>query len=270
MKYSFMSFSCPKATLDEMLDIAKRFGYDAIEPRIGIGHAHGVELELSPEQRAQVRQKAEASGITIGCIACSAKYTNAAELARQIEDTKRCIDLAADVGAARLRVFGGEVKADASPEAVEAAVEQVADALRQVADHAQERGVVVCVESHTGFADPERMAEVMRRANHPAIAVNWDVLHPLRLAGASIDAAFQTLQPWILYVHIHDGLNHPGKPVILPIGEGDVDHRRVLQLLQSMNYDGYLSLEWEAEEGWQTHLPREIETMKRYEAELSI
>ena len=43
MKYSFMSFSCPELTLDEMLSMAKEFGYDGIEPRISSNHRHGVE-----------------------------------------------------------------------------------------------------------------------------------------------------------------------------------------------------------------------------------
>ena len=52
MNYSFMSFSCPDLTLDEMLAVAKELGYDAIEPRGVSNHAHGVEPDTDAEQRA--------------------------------------------------------------------------------------------------------------------------------------------------------------------------------------------------------------------------
>ncbi len=34
MKYAFMSFSCPELGLEEMLSLAGRYGYDAVEPRV--------------------------------------------------------------------------------------------------------------------------------------------------------------------------------------------------------------------------------------------
>ena len=35
MKYAFMSFSCPALSLDEMLSLAKRLGYDGIAAPAG-------------------------------------------------------------------------------------------------------------------------------------------------------------------------------------------------------------------------------------------
>jgi sugar phosphate isomerase/epimerase len=219
---------------------------------------------LGAAGRAAVKHKAAEAGIAIGCVACSACFGNRDDARAQIEEARAGIDLAADVGAPRLRVFG-DVPLGAD---VQATINVAAESLMQVADYARERGVIVCVETHSGFSDPARMAALMKLVNHPAIGVNWDVLHPLRLAGASVDGAFEVLRPWIHHLHIHDGLNSPDKCVIKAIGTGDVDHRRVLELCRRMAYAGYLSLEWEGDEPWQIHLPREIATMRRYEAAL--
>jgi sugar phosphate isomerase/epimerase len=54
----------------------------------------------------------------------------------------------------------------------------------------------------------------------------------------------------------------------LPIGQGAYDHRRVLELLQAEGYDGYLSGEWINWEPYEVHLPRELATLKQYEAEI--
>ncbi len=266
MKYAFMSFSCPQLSLDEMLALAKRYGYDGIEPRISAGHAHGIELDADATRRREARQKAIDSGIEICCIATSCRYADPATAREQVDETLRCIDLAADVGAPRIRVFGGAI-----PEGVsrEEAIDLLAESLRAVAGHARERGVVVCLETHDDWCDPDHVAEVMRRVDHPAVAVNWDVMHPVRQAGRTVDQAFQILRPWIRHVHVHDGSARLDRLELRPIGEGDIDIRRAMELLKAISYDGYLSGEWIDWEPYEVHLPRELATMRRYEDEIS-
>ena len=56
MRYSFMTFSCPDLGLREALDLARRLGYDGIEPRTDAKHAHGVEIDAPPARRAEARR----------------------------------------------------------------------------------------------------------------------------------------------------------------------------------------------------------------------
>ncbi|MBN2584380.1 MAG: hypothetical protein JXL80_15065, partial [Planctomycetes bacterium] len=102
----------------------------------------------------------------------------------------------------------------------------------------------------------------------PAVAVNWDVMHPVRAGGSTMDLAFETLQPWIEHLHVHDGTRTLDKLELAPIGTGDFDHRRVIELLAGMDYDGYISGEWINWEPVEVHLPRELATLKRYESEV--
>ena len=263
MKYSFMSFSCPELRLDEMLSLAKRSGYDGIEPRIVSGHKHGVEVDTDAATRSEIKCKAAESGMAIACVATSCRYADPATTQQSIDDTLRCIALAADVGAPRIRVFGGRIAEGVSREK---AIEVVAESLRAVADYASERDVIVCMETHDDWCDPKHVAEVMKRVDHPAIAVNWDIMHPVRGGFATIDESFETLKPWIKHLHVHDGSRDTGK--LVPIGEGFVDHRRAVELLLSISYDSYISGEWiNWEDPYEVHLPREVATLRRYEQE---
>ena len=264
MNYSFMSFSCPDLTLDEMLSLAKTLGYNAIEPRSVSNHAHGVEPETDAEQRAVIKEKAANSGIALCCVATSCRYADPATVAVNISDTHRFIDLAGDIGVSRLRVFGGKIGDGLSRED---AVDEVSRALVTVAHHAEERDVTLCLETHDDWCDPVHVAEVMRRVDHPNIAVNWDILHPVRTARYTVDQAFDILQPWIEHVHIHDSIDEKGKFVLTPIGGGICDHRRALELLRSDGYTGFLSGEWINWEPYETHLPRELGIMQKYENE---
>ncbi|NQU43847.1 sugar phosphate isomerase/epimerase [bacterium] len=264
MKYAFMTFSTPDLTLEETLKTARRYGYSGIEPRLVSKHRHGIETTTSPAERKAIRDKVCKSGIELACLATSIKYADPAQADEMIETTHDSIDLAGDIGAPALRIFGGPI-----PEGVtrEQAADSVTRSLRRVADHAAERNVIVCFETHDHWCDPADVAGVLKRVNHPAIAVNWDVMHPVRQAGKTMDEAFETLRPWIRHLHVHDGTK--GELKMLPIGTGDFDHRRVIELMNSINYTGFISGEWINWEPWETHLPREIATLKRYEEEIS-
>jgi len=265
MKYAFMSFSTPELTLGEMLALAKRAGYDGLEPRLVSKHAHGIETDIDAATRRAVRRQFEDSGIAAACVATSCRYADPATTAQNVQDTRNAVDLAADIGSSRIRVFGGQIGKGIERQA---AIGIVADALAAVADHAASRDVTVCVETHDDWCDPKHVAAVMHRVNHPAIAVNWDVMHPVRTGAATMEEAFQTLKPWIRHLHVHDGT--AGSLELAPIGTGAYDHRTAVKLLLAAGYDGYLSGEWI---GWsdpyESHLPREVATLRGYERELA-
>ena len=259
-----MTFSAPTADLDELFAIAREYGYTGIELRLDSNHRHGVETSLAADQRRAVAKTLSASDITTCALACSCRFADAGANAGQVRIAKDVVDLADDIGVPIVRVFGGKI-----PDGVtrEAAADAVVEALSEIGDHIGQRNVTVCLETHDDWRDPHAVADVIRRVGHERIAINWDVMHPVR-AGFPLDEAFTAMKPWIRYVHIHDTTD--GDELFAPIGEGIVDHKRVLELLHAHRYDGFLSGEWI---NWGEHteyLGREIEAMRKYEAELGI
>ena len=266
MNYAFMSFSCPQATFAEMLALAAQYGYAGIEPRAGGSQNHGVELEASAQQRASFRAQAAEAGIAICCLAAGARFADPASRDAQVEESLQYIDLAAEIGAPALRVFGGRIPAGISRES---AIAGVTNALKRLAERADARGVVVCLETHDDWCNPEDVVAVMERVAHPAIGVNWDVAHPLRQAGWTLVDSYRTLRPWIRHVHMHDMFLAVDRLDNTAFGTGDVDHKQVLELLHGGGYDGYLSGEWIDWEPPDVHLPREIATLRGYERALA-
>ncbi|MFH1569670.1 MAG: sugar phosphate isomerase/epimerase family protein [Gemmatimonadota bacterium] len=265
MRYAFMTFSTPELSLAEVLAAARRCGYEGIEPRLDAGHAHGIEATASAAQRRELRQQVADSGVTLACLATSLVYADPAKTADMLEQGRQRIDLAGDLGAPALRVFGGKMGEGLTREQ---AIDVVAGSLRQLADQAVARGVTLCMETHDDWCDPAHVAAVMTRADHPAVAVNWDIMHPVRTGKATMDQAFTALRPWIRHLHLHDGVGTQLKMV--PIGRGEIDHRRALELLAPTGYGGFLSGEWINWEPYETHLPRELAAMRGYERELGL
>ncbi len=263
MKFAFMSFSTPDKTLEQILDLARAYGYEGVEPRLDAKHHHGIEVAADAAERAALRDKAEQSGIVLAGLATSLKFADPATTEATVDAALERIDLAYDMGVPALRVFGGNL-----PDGLDRrdAVKTAGETLLRVADYAAEREVTLCFETHDDWCNPADVAAVMQYANHKAVAVNWDIMHPVRRAGVTIDQSFETLKPWIRHLHVHDGItNEKGGAQLMPIGEGIIDHRRALECLATIDYKGYISGEWIGwADAYNVHLPRELKTLRGY------
>ena len=145
MKYAFMSFSCPEADLTGMLELARKYGYDGIEPRTGGMHRHGVELDLGAEERKRILEQARDRGVAVACIAVGSKFADPAVNAACRAEAEAGIRLAHDLDCRIVRVFGGLL-----PEGTDRdeAITRVADSLKSLAPLANDLDVTVCLETH--------------------------------------------------------------------------------------------------------------------------
>lgn len=262
MKYAFMSYSCPKLTIGEMVEAAIKYGYDGIEPRISGGHLHGIEAETPNETLRQIGRLVREKGLEICCIATPCLFADPEKVEKNLDLAKRCIELSAETGSPCIRVFGGRI-----PEGIERKASQgyIIDSLTKLSDFAAQSGVTICMETHDHWCDPKDITDIMTAVNHPSVAVNWDIMHPVLTAGWTVEQAFNELKPWIRHAHMHDGVRVDGKVVFSPIGTGPIDHRSAVKLLKDMKYEGFISGEWINWEPHEIHLHREIASIKSYE-----
>ena len=264
MKYAFMSFSTPDMSLTDMLQTARRFGYDGIEPRMDAGHAHGIEVAAGKQERAAIRETVAQSGVELVCLATSLRYADPEKANDVMQQTRERIELAGDLGIPTLRVFGGTLPEGLSRED---AIDTVVHCLGMAGDWAGERDVTICLETHDDWTDPRDVAAVMESVNLSHVAVNWDVMHPVRTGKATMQEAFERLKPWIRHLHVHDGVQAGGKLELRPIGSGEFDHRTVIRNLEAIDYRGAVSGEWiKWADPWEVHLPRELKTLRSYES----
>ncbi len=262
MKLSFMTFACPQWTLQQIIRGAKEHAYDGFEPRVEDNHAHGIELSAAAQERRRAAQMVRDSGLAISCLATSCRFATADAAQRQQnrDSLQRHLELARDVGATRLRVFGG-----ACPQGLEldAAIGIVAEDLRQGADFAAECGVTICLETHDDFRLGSSVGRVLQAANHDYLRANWDVMHPYR-AGEELAETLRCLDGNIAHVHFHDSADD-GKALVP--GDGWLPIAEYVRALARMSYDGYVSAEIWTDAGAEaeTILRRYAEQMRRYE-----
>ncbi len=242
MKLGVSTLGCPDWTLDEILTRLPAYGYAGVELR-GLG----PDLDLTkapafaPSAVGGTRRRFADAGIAICGVDTSCSFTDPdpAARARALEEGRRALDLAADLGAPTVRVFGGGIGEESErPEAVK----RVASALVELGDHAASVGPVrVVLETHDAFSTGAQAADVLRQAAHPRVRALWDLHHPFR-QGERPAETFEALGAYVEQAHVKD--SHPGGTYCL-LGEGDIPILPMLRLLKASGYDGWINLEWE-------------------------
>lgn len=235
MKLGVSTLGCPDWTLDEILTRLPGYGYEGVELR-GLGP--DLDLTQSPAFAASAieetrRRFADAGLVVCGLdTSCAFNDPDPAAQARNLEEGRRAIDLAAALGAPTVRVFGGSIGAEAERAD---AVKRVASALVTLGDYAASAGAVrVVLETHDAFSTGAQVAEVLRSAPHPQVKALWDLHHPFR-QGEAPKETFDALGPYVEQAHVKD--SKPGGTYCL-LGVGDVPILEMLGLLKSGGYDG--------------------------------
>jgi sugar phosphate isomerase/epimerase len=199
-------------------------GFEAVELRTT--HKHGVEPALSREQRVEVKKAFAGTKVrllSLGTV-CEFHSPDQSVVRRNIDDCKRFIELANDIGA-----IGVKVRPNGIPKEVpeEKTIAQIGAALRECGEFAKGSSVEVWVEVHgRDSSKPERMAGMMRAANHHHVGVCWNS-NQEDLANGSVKEGFVLLKPWLRNVHI----NELWKP--------EYPWRELFGLIKSSGYNRY-------------------------------
>lgn len=197
MKLGFMSSMAQDKTVPELIDMAKKFGYQSVEFRPEWKHAHGIELSMTKSQRKEVRNRFADSGIEISAISPGVKFLRD-DRDKQLEKMFQYIDLAADIGAPNIRFFADKLPEDPAERSESRKVQAGYQA--RAAEKAWEAGVMLALETH-GNSIGVDTGEMMYLAGHPpAFRVNWHLSHSLK-NGEDTDTAYRHIKGRVVHVH---------------------------------------------------------------------
>jgi len=221
--------------------MAKDIGFDGIEIR-GLGNEI-FAVKAQPFTEAQLPQtvkKLSELRLEIPCLSsgCCLKYAENAD--KNHEEIMNYIMLASKLGTPYIRIL-----ADAEPGPTGDVDDNVVlAALQKLIPAAEEHGVTLLVETNGVYSDTERLCKLLNEISSGSVAALWDLHHPYRFAGEKPEKTVQNLGAYIKYVHIKDSIMEDGKPKYRMMGEGDLPIDDMMRALRSINYEGYISLEW--------------------------
>ncbi len=176
-------------------------GFEAVELRTT--HKHGVEPSLNKEQRNEVRIRFAETPVRLLSLGSTCEYhsPDAAVLRDNVEETKRFIELAHDVGA-----LGVKVRPNGIPSKVpeDKTLEQIGKALHECGTAGANYGVEIWLEVHgRESCVPSRIRRIMQNANHPQVGVCWNS-NAEDVEKGSVAKNFDMLKPWLRNAHINE------------------------------------------------------------------
>ena len=276
MKMGFSTLGCPAWPYEIILKRASEYGFNGFEVRGILGEMDLLKVpEFKPNQSAETLRKASDAGVEITMLMTSCKFSSpdSAERKKNLDEGKANMDLAVAMDVNMIRVFGGKIGVESSPESV---YSWVVENLRNLAEYGENIGVVPAIEIHDDFVDTHLVKKIIRRIDHPNMKVLWDTHHPWRKFGQRPDECWSNIGKDVVDVHFKDSFVTDKERLGYKycfFGEGDMPNQEALKVLVKSNYKGYLTLEWE--KSWHDYLPEPeigfpqyIEKMKEYLAEL--
>jgi fatty-acyl-CoA synthase len=153
---------------------------------------------------------------------------------------ERYLDLCVKLGAQFLGVWSGfSMRLD--DEVDDAAV---IEQLRRFAPLAEAKGITLLMETNGVYADTKRLHNVVSSVSRDSVCVLWDFNHPYRYHNEKPEETLYNIGSYIKYAHIKNSIVVDGVTKFTNVYNGDLPLNEMMGALNSINYTGYLSVDY--------------------------
>ena len=263
--YSYWHFREPKVTVQQVIDHASNLEVE------GVDVLHVQMDNETPEYIRSLRTRAEDKNIELICLSIHQDFVDPDKEKRNknIDHTKRCIDIAHDLEISYIRLNSGrwntiesfdDLMANKGVEPVlpgfteDDGFKWCIDSINECLSHAEQAEVILALENHWGLTrTPSGLLRIVNSIDSPWLGVLMDT-------GNFLEDPYEKLEeiaPQAVFVQAKTYYGG-GEWYTL-----DLDYPRIAEILNKVNYKGYISLEFEGKEDANTGVPKSIELLKR-------
>ncbi|MDW7657993.1 MAG: sugar phosphate isomerase/epimerase family protein [Bacillota bacterium] len=195
----------------------------------------GEVLELSRQYTLPV--------ITITPYMWFINHPDEVERTKQLDGLKRAIDIASFLGARYVRAYGGSDKFGTD----KVHFDNTVVSLRLAGQYAENKGIVIVVENHPGTLTPSgiKTAEMIEAVGQKNVRALFDPANALHTTGEDPMITLDSQKSIIAYVHCKDYYFEKDVRHACVVGEGIVPWTKIMNGLKALNYEGYVSFEYE-------------------------
>lgn len=220
-------------------------GYSALELR-------GIEGEMDLTRRPELTgtrlagsvKDLEAAELKVSDLGASARMHESDPKIRaaQLDEGRRFVDLAHQLRAPYVRVFGDSLPAGQPKSDVLA---RVVEGLRTLGEHAKGSGVAIIIESHGDFTDSPTLSALLTRSAMDNVALLWDAHHTYVAGKEQPATTWSALGRYVRHTHLKDSRPEGTDVRYVLTGTGTVPVREIVRVLKHGGYQGYFGFEWE-------------------------
>ena len=237
MKLSFSTRGWPSLSFEEMTATAAEVGFSGIEV-YNLPKIKSLTDKGAPFHKYNIAQTARTLREMRLVVPVFDTSYDISSPEAATDELIWLIDIAAAIGTANIGVS-----------ALSDDEESVRRSLRTLLPHAEERAVSILVKTSGIYSDTARLREMLDGFASDRLGALWDVYHPYRDKGESGDTTIKNLGAYVSHVHMRDSDDSGAYQLI---GEGTMPIPDIIRALSSVNYDGFISLEWKPD--WQSDL----------------
>lgn len=230
------SFNAPlrsgKINLSDVIDFCAAQGFEGVD--LTGYYFPGYPAVPTDEYIYQLKRKAHRLGIAVSGTGIRTDFVEADKTirAKDVELTRRWIEVAAKLGAPVIRIFSGKaVPANVSRET---ATNWLLDDIKTCVDYGKQHGVIVAVQNHNDFLKTaDETIDLLKKIDSEWFGLVLDT------------GSFTTLEPYseitkaIPYAvnwQIKEKINYNGK-------NADVDLPKLFRIIKDSDYRGFLPIE---------------------------
>ena len=263
--YSYWHFKGDKFPIEKVIDEAAKLGLEGIDV---------LHRQMQGEDNAylqKLKRHAFVNGIAMTCLSIHQGfvYPDPAERQKHIDHTLHCMQLAADMGIPCMRLNTGrwgtvksfdEFMAKRGQEPAlaghteEEAYKWCIDSIEKCIPRAEELGVLLALENHWGLGStPEGMLRIMKAVDSPWLQLLLDT-------GNFLEDPYDKLAMIAPHACFVQAKTYYGGGEWYSL---DLDYNRIADILKKVNYQGYLSLEFEGKEAPESGVRKSVEMLRK-------
>ncbi|NLV81596.1 MAG: AMP-binding protein [Synergistaceae bacterium] len=242
MKLSLSTFGWNGYSWEDFCRIAKESGFSGIEIHCG----HEPELKggiFNPDSANSTYRDLIEQGLEIPCIDSTSNIAAPNKIEESCFEIESCINKAHNLRVPYVRIGAREC-----PWSEEEQKATVMKCLERLIPIAKKASVVLLIETIALYANTDKLCETLNHFACDNLAALWDMQHTVCKACEAPEKTIKNLGAYIKHVHLKDSEMVNEKLEYRLIGEGTLPMNELMLALYSINYDGFISMEWEP--GW--------------------
>jgi sugar phosphate isomerase/epimerase len=230
-----------------VIDHAAEIGLDGVD----ILHRQMESEDNSYLQK--IKKHAFLNGIALTCLSIHQGFVtpDKEELKKNVDHTKKCIELASRMGIPCMRLNTGrwntiksfdELMKNRGVEPIlpgyteDDGFKWCADGIQQCLKTAEDNGVLLALENHWGLGStPEGMIRLHKEVNSPWLGLLMDT-------GNFLEEPYEKLRKIAPYTSFVQAKTYYGGGEWYSL---DLDYNRIMEILSNIGYKGYVSIEFE-------------------------
>ncbi len=241
MKLSFSTKGWHGKSFEELCKLAKELRFSGIELH-NVGNRLFTESDSAFSDYASTAtlRKLYENKLTIPCIDSIADPSVTERLDETTAEIMECIRIAKNLKIPYIRLHAGAQSKDS--------FEAVYSFLCKMVPVAEKEGVTLLLETSGLFASGKMLRKMLDRFACDSLAALWDMYSSYFIAGESPEETIEALGAYIKHIHIKDAeKSDDGRLTYCLMGEGALPVESFILALRSVNYNGFISLEWSPE-----------------------